>query len=222
MWQNWHGFLCVSCVIFMCVSMCNNIARCHCSKTETPQFNIKSSPYQLLQIGFILNSHALTCTPMQYICALDKTPHVLHLYVPLCLCTVCEFMMWWWEDIKITPVQNVKALLTPRAITVFFSVHLFLFYNTFTFYSATMSSRQHRLLSGQATHLSLQFNCLISPPKNCSHHTSDLYLPRVCFPLSFLRLSWQAEIALLFPQSLSNPPAATNSSPITGSLSERK
>lgn len=43
-----------------------------------------------------------------------------------------------------------------------------------------------RLRSGQATHLSVQFNCLISPPKNCGHRTSDLYLPCVC---AFLSLS---------------------------------
>lgn len=45
-----------------------------------------------------------------------------------------------------------------------------------------------RLRSGQATHLSVQFNCLISPPKNCGHRTSDLYLPCVCV-CAFLSLS---------------------------------
>lgn len=53
-------------------------------------------------------------------------------------------------------------------------------YNTSLFGHCVISAPQLR--SGQATHLSVQFNCLISPPKNCSYHRSDLYLLVCVFP----------------------------------------
>lgn len=53
-------------------------------------------------------------------------------------------------------------------------------YNTSLFGHCVISTPQLR--SGQATHLSVQFNCLISPPKNCSYHKSDLYLLVCVFP----------------------------------------
>lgn len=108
-------------------------------------------------------------------------------------------------DVKITPAQVVKVAPRPSIMWHLCFWRLTL-HNSSLFGHRVISTPQP--CSGQATHLSLQFNCLISPPKNCSHHTSDLYLPRVCFfspspsTLTFLA-GWNCFI--IPPESVKSP-----------------
>lgn len=156
---------------------------------------------------------------------ISRQVHVFIKYYSTVLCTVSIFRSLYSQLLEIKIMLNLLCCPSPAPVPhphqtciSAFTIHLYL---------ATVCSLNHGYVLVKPL-ISL-YNLTVSfLHQKTVAIARVIYIFHVCvcvcvsLSLSFLWLFWQAEIALLFPQSLSNPPAATNSSPITGSLSERK